>query len=54
MQIVMIGAGYVGLVAALGYARIGHKVACVDTNVDRIARLDLGEAPFFEPGLAEL
>lgn len=54
MNVVMIGTGYVGLVTGLGYAKLGHRVACVDTDVSKIARLDRGEAPFYEPGMPEL
>ena len=54
MNIVVIGTGYVGLVTGLGYAKLGHRVACVDVDAGKVARLDHGEPPFFEPGLAEL
>ena len=54
MNVVVIGTGYVGLVTGLGFAKLGHRVACVDIDADKIAKLDRGEAPFFEPGLAEL
>src|SRR3989338_4438593 len=54
MNLVVIGAGYVGLTSALVYAKLGHRVACVDIDSTRIARLDLGQAPFYEPGLPEL
>jgi UDPglucose 6-dehydrogenase len=54
MNVVVIGTGYVGLVTGLGYAKLGHRVACVDTDAGKIAKLDRGEAPFFEPGLSEL
>jgi UDPglucose 6-dehydrogenase len=54
MNLVMIGTGYVGLVTGLGYAKLGHRVACVDTDVTKVAGLDRGEAPFYEPGLPEL
>ncbi len=53
MNVVMIGTGYVGLTTGLGFAALGNKVVCVDTNTDKIAMLDLGKAPFYEPGLAE-
>lgn len=54
MNIVVVGAGYVGLVSGLGYAKLGHRVVCVDRDRGKIAKLDLGEPPFFEPGLGEL
>ncbi|MFC1788053.1 UDP-glucose dehydrogenase family protein [Patescibacteria group bacterium] len=54
MKIVIIGTGYVGLVAGLGFSKLGHDVACVDTDPQKIAKLDIGEVPFFEPGLPEL
>src|SRR3989339_165505 len=54
MKVVMIGTGYVGLTTGLGYAKLGHHVACVDTDVAKIAQLDLGEVPFYEPELSEI
>ncbi|MFH1404734.1 MAG: UDP-glucose/GDP-mannose dehydrogenase family protein [Patescibacteria group bacterium] len=54
MNIVIIGTGYVGLVAGLGYAKLGNKVACVDIDQAKIAKLDMGEAPFFEPEISDL
>jgi UDPglucose 6-dehydrogenase len=54
MNIVVVGAGYVGLVSGLGYAKLGHRVVCVDCDAAKINSLDLGEPPFFEPGLFEL
>ena len=54
MHIVMIGAGYVGLVSGACFADFGHVVTCVDKDSDRIAALLRGEMPIFEPGLAEL
>lgn len=54
MNVVIIGTGYVGLVSGLGYAKLGHRVVCVDRDAGKIAKLDFGEPPFFEPGLHEL
>ena len=50
--IAVIGAGYVGLVTAAGFAELGSDVWCVDIDADRIARLQAGEVPIYEPGLA--
>jgi UDPglucose 6-dehydrogenase len=47
----MIGAGYVGLVSGACFADFGHTVVCVDKEPDRIARLNQGEIPIYEPGL---
>ncbi len=49
----MIGTGYVGLTTGLGFATLGHRVACVDVDSDKVAKLDLGQVPFFETGLLE-
>src|SRR2546423_15539945 len=49
-----IGAGYVGLVTAAGFAELGSEVWCVDIDAERIALLQAGEVPIHEPGLAEL
>ncbi len=54
MRIVMIGTGYVGLVSGACFADFGHHVTCIDTDADKIARLNAGEIPIFEPGLDEL
>jgi UDPglucose 6-dehydrogenase len=52
-QIAVIGTGYVGLVTAAGFAELGSEVWCVDVDVDKIDRLNRGEIPIYEPGLAE-
>ena len=54
MRVTMIGAGYVGLVSGACFADFGHHVTCIDKDLARIAALDRGEIPIFEPGLAEL
>jgi UDPglucose 6-dehydrogenase len=54
MKICMIGAGYVGLVTGVCLAEIGHEVTCVEINPERLALLQAGRAPIFEPGLEEL
>ena len=43
-----------GLVQAAALADVGHKVVCVDVDAGKVARLQRGEIPIFEPGLAEL
>ncbi|MEO1749503.1 MAG: UDP-glucose/GDP-mannose dehydrogenase family protein, partial [Pseudomonadota bacterium] len=53
MNIVVIGTGYVGLVAGTCLADMGHNVVCVDKDPQKCAQLDRGEVPFFEPGLSE-
>ncbi len=54
MQIVVLGAGYVGLVSAACFAEFGHKVVCIDQDAGRVARLQKADIPIFEPGLDAL
>jgi UDPglucose 6-dehydrogenase len=50
----VIGVGYAGLVTGACLAFVGHRVACVDKDEGRIARLRRGEMPLYEPGLEEM
>ena len=54
MRIAMIGTGYVGLVSGACFSDFGHEVICVDREAGKIARLNQGEVPIFEPGLEAL
>ena len=54
MNIAMIGSGYVGLVSGACFADFGHVVTCVDKDAGKIAALQRGQIPIFEPGLAEI
>ena len=54
MKIAMIGTGYVGLVSGVCFSDFGHDVICVDKNAEKIAQLQAGQVPIFEPGLADL
>jgi len=54
MKIAMIGTGYVGLVSGVCFSDFGHDVVCVDKDPDKIEKLEGGEVPVYEPGLAGL
>src|SRR4051812_44674308 len=54
MRIVMIGAGYVGLVSGACFADFGHEVICVDNDTEKLAALRDGRVPIYEPGLSDL
>ncbi len=54
MRIAMIGTGYVGLVSGACFSEFGVSVTCVDKDADKIARLNRGETPIYEPGLDQL
>lgn len=54
MHISVIGTGYVGLVTGACFAEFGVNVTCMDNDEKRIARLEKGDVPFYEPGINEL
>ncbi len=54
MRVTIFGTGYVGLVTGTCLAEVGNDVLCVDVDVDKIARLERGEIPIYEPGLEPL
>jgi UDPglucose 6-dehydrogenase len=54
MRVAMIGTGYVGLVSGACFADFGHEVVCVDRDKTKIAALERGEVPIYEPGLNDM
>ena len=54
MHITIFGTGYVGLVTGACLAEVGNDVVCIDIDAAKIARLEAGEIPIFEPGLDEV
>ena len=54
MRIALIGSGYVGLVSGACFADFGHDVVCIDRDAGKIAQLEAGRMPIYEPGLADL
>ncbi|AXA36629.1 MAG: UDP-glucose/GDP-mannose dehydrogenase family protein [Candidatus Sumerlaea chitinivorans] len=54
MNVCVIGTGYVGLVTGATFADLGNEVVCVDKDESKIARLQRGEMPIYEPGLEEI
>jgi len=53
MRLFLVGAGHVGLVTAVGLAKLGHEIVVSDIDAARIEQLQAGEPPMFEPGLRE-
>ena len=54
MKIAMVGTGYVGLVTGTCFAESGNEVICIDKDERKIALLESGGLPIYEPGLLEL
>jgi UDPglucose 6-dehydrogenase len=54
MRVCTIGTGYVGLVTGACLAHIGHDVICVDNNPAKVALMQSGQSPIYEPGLSEI
>jgi UDPglucose 6-dehydrogenase len=54
LVVAVVGAGYVGLTTAAGFASLGHTVRVSEADAARLAELEEGRLPFSEPGLAEL
>ncbi len=54
MNITVLGTGYVGLVSGVCFADLGNQVHCVDRDEAKIAKLNLGQSPIYEPGLEQL
>ncbi len=53
MNVSIIGTGYVGLCTGVGLAVMGHRVVCMDIDKERVAKINAGEPPIYEPGLRE-
>lgn len=53
-KIAVVGTGYVGLVTGVALSDIGHEVTCIDIDKDKVAFMQSGKSPIYEPGLDEI
>lgn len=53
MNVTVIGVGYVGIVTGIVHAYLGNDVVCIDSDKQKIAKLNQGILPIYEPGLEE-
>jgi UDPglucose 6-dehydrogenase len=53
-KIAVVGAGYVGLVAGACFSSFGYEVGVIEINPEKLAKLNDGEVPIYEPGLSEI
>ena len=54
MKLAVAGTGYVGLVAGVCFAEVGHEVTCVDIDENKVKLMESGISPIYEEGLQEL
>lgn len=54
MKIAIVGTGYVGLVSGTCFAEMGTDVTCIDVDANKIARIQAGDIPIYEPGLDDM
>jgi UDPglucose 6-dehydrogenase len=54
MDVTIFGSGYVGLVTGACLAEVGNNVLCIDVDTDKVAMLNRGGIPIFEPGLEDM
>jgi UDPglucose 6-dehydrogenase len=52
-RVAVIGAGYVGLVSAVGFGQLGHRVTLTEIDPEKARQIAGGESPIHEPGLAD-